>query len=161
MAKTSQVEEKNINEYFYFLMDKNTGICTKSYHLSDVNCEGKYQKQPLRNKYRPAEQQSRAEYTVGTVAEGSRHVSFCVFQWPSEEALQSLTGVKNGFIHSICFWFWGWYRGMYCLGGYNLFYFFFFSLPFSLEETNAFSVYLEIERLHWDMFETVFVATCT
>lgn len=105
MAKTSQVEEKNINEYFYFLMYKNTGICTKSYHLSDVNCGGKYQNQPLRNKYRPAEQQSRVEYTVGTVAEGSRHVSFCVLQRPSEEALQSLTGVKNGFIHSICFWF--------------------------------------------------------
>lgn len=41
------------------------------------------------------------------------------------------------------------------------FIFLFFFLPFSLEETNAFSVYLETERLHWDMLETVFVATCT
>lgn len=50
-----------------------------------------------------------------------------------------------------------------CTASVDITYFisFFFSLPFSLEETNAFSVYLEIERLHWDMFETVFVATCT
>lgn len=53
---------------------------------------------------------------------------------------------------------------MYWLCGHNFYFIFFifFSLFFSftLEETNAFSVYVETERLHWDILEAVFLATC-
>lgn len=35
-----------------------------------------------------------------------------------------------------------------------------FPYIFLLEETNAFSVSVEMEHLHWDILEAVFLATC-